>query len=254
MRMKTSNRLIVAAIVLLVGALFAYDQMLKNEYLSGRYKDLYKDFKSLSFKDFDAVDLPSSTASNVKFIQGPYSVKIAPGALNYTTVKQTGNRLQIQSSFKGSYNYNGFDYILVISCPKLTEINASAVYKKYRGTQVYVDTAVRDDWHMRQVLIEGFNEDSISVKQNYGSTVVLSNNHIRALNAVVGISDSSGSKFIINKNNQINNAKINVLNRSSFILYGKAVQNLNYQLADSAKIMFDGAAQTIINPSKPKQK
>jgi hypothetical protein len=252
--MKTSSKLILAAVLLLVIALFAYDNLLKTEYLSGNYKDIYRDFKTLNFKDFDAVDLPSSTASNVKFIQGPFSVKIDPNALNYTRIKQTGNRLQVQSNFEGSYIYDPFDYVLIISCPKLTEVTTSAVYRKYRGAQTYTDTTVKDDWHMRQVLIDGFNEDSIFVKQNYGSTVVLSNNHIRALKAVIGTSDSSGPKIIIRRDNQIKQANITILNRASCMLDGKSIQNLKYQLADSAKLIFTGSAQNLINNSKPQQK
>jgi hypothetical protein len=248
--MKTSNKLILVAVLLLVVALFAYDNLLKTEYLTGKYKDIYRDYKTLNFKDFDVADLPSSTASNVKFIQGPFSVKIAPYALNYTHITQTGNRLQVQSNFERSYVYDQFAYVLIISCPKLIEVNTSAVYGIYRGTQTYTDTTVKDDWHMRQVLIEGFNEDSISVRQDYGSTVVLSNNHIRALKAVIGTSDSSGSKIIIRRNNQIKQANAAILNKASFMLDGKAIQNLTYQLADSAKLIFTGSAQNIINNSK----
>ncbi len=78
---------------------------------------------------------------------------------------------------------------------------------------------------MRQVLIEGFNEDSISVKQNYGSTVELSGNHFRALKAVIGASDSSGSRIIIRNDNQIKQANIAVLNRATFIrVMAKTIQ------------------------------
>ncbi len=252
--MKTSSKLVFAAVILLVLALIAYDNLLKTEYLSGKYKDIYRDYKTLNFKDFDAADLPSSTASNVKFVQGPFSVRIDPEALSYTSIKQKGNRLQIESNFEGSYIYNRFNYVLIVSCPKLTEVTASAVYGKYKGTQTYTDTTVKDDWHMRQVLIEGFNEDSISVKQNYGSTVVLSNNHIRALKAVIGTSDSSGSKIIIQSSNQIKQANLAVLNRATFMLDGNAIQNLSYHLADSAKIIFTGSAQNIINNSKSNKK
>jgi hypothetical protein len=252
--MKTSTKLIAAAIFLLLIALFTYDYLLKQEYLTGSYKIPYKNYTLLKFKDFDAADVLSSTAANVKFVQGPYSVKIDADALSYTSVKQIGNRLVITTTFEGEYRYNPYDYILIISAPNLIEVNTTATYKKNKGAQTVTDTIVREDWHMRQVLIEGFNEDSINVKQNYGSTVVFSNNHIRTLNAIVGASDSSGSKLIIQKNNRINQAGINVLNRSTFLLDGNAIHNLKYNLADSAKITFTGSSQNIINNSKSYQK
>ncbi len=252
--MKTSNKLVVAGILLLLIALFGYDYLLKQEYLTGSYKIPYKDYISLKFKDFDAADVMSSTATNVKFVQGPYSVKIDDDALSYTTVEQKGSRLIIVSHFEGEYRNNINDYLLIISMPKLTDVNTSATYKKNKGAQTVTDTTVREDWHMRMVLIECFNEDSINVKQDYGSTVVFSNNHIRALNGIVGASDSSGSKLVILKNNRFDQARINVLNRSNFLLDGKPIQNLKYSLADSAKITFTGSSQNIINNSKTLQK
>lgn len=252
--MKTSNKLVLAGILLLLIALFANDYVLKQAYLTGSYKIPYKDYVHLKFSDFDAVDVRSSTTANVKFVQGPYSVKIDPNVLSFTTVEQKGNRLVITSNFEGEYRYNPYDYIVIISAPKLIDVNTGATYTKNKASQTITDTIVREDWHMRQVSIEGFNEDSIFVKQNYGSTVVFSNNHIRALNAIVGASDSSGSKLVIQKNNQFDQARINVLNRSTFSLDGKAIKDLKYTLADSAKIIFTGTAQNIINNSKPHQK
>ena len=252
--MKTSSKLVVAGIVLLLAALFAYNYLLKQEYLTGSYKVPYKDYVHLKFSDFDAVDVLSSTTTNVKFVQGPYSVKINDDALTYTTVEQKGKRLIIASNFEGEYRNNQNGYLLIISMPKLIEVNTSATYTKNKGAQTITDTIVLEDWHMRQVLIEGFNEDSINVKQNYGSTVVFSNNKIHILNAIVGASDSSGSKLIIQKNNRFDQARINVLNRSTFSLDGKAVQNLKYSLADSAKITFTGSSQNIINNSNTLQK
>jgi hypothetical protein len=252
--MKTSNKLVVVAIFLLLIALFGYDYLLKQEYLTGSYKIPYKDYVALKFKDFDAADVMSSTATNVKFVQGPYSVKINKDALSYTTVEQKGSRLIIASHFEGEYRNNINDYLLVISMPKLVDVNTSATYKKNKGAQTVTDTIVREDWHMRLVLIEGFNEDSLSVKQNYGSTVVFSNNRIRALNAIIGASDSSGSKLVILKNNRFDQARTNVLNRSNFLLDGNPIQNLKYTLADSAKITFTGSSQNIINNSKTLQK
>src|SRR5947209_3869211 len=74
--MKTSNKLILTALLLVFIFLFAYDNLLKREYLSGNYRNPYRNFIALKFKDFDTVDMTSSTAANAKFIQGPFSIKI----------------------------------------------------------------------------------------------------------------------------------------------------------------------------------
>ena len=84
--MKTSNKLILAALLLVLISLFGYDYLLKEAYVSGRYKDPYRDFATLKFKNFDTVDIVSSTAANVKFVQGPFSVRIDTNFLSYAKV------------------------------------------------------------------------------------------------------------------------------------------------------------------------
>jgi hypothetical protein len=250
--MKTSNKLITVAFLLILGSLFVYDHLLKAKYLSGRYKDPYGDYITLKFKDFDTVDVNSTSAVNVKFVQGPFNVRVDNDASDFTKIKQQGNRLEIDAAFKGDYINNPNPYIVIISCPKLTEVNTNAIFKE--GNKQIIDTVLREDWRMRQNLIEGFNEDSLSIRQYYGNSIILSGNHIRMLNAVVGLNPHSFSKITILKNNLFQQATIDVLNRSKVLLDGKTIQNLKYHLTDSAQMILTGAAQNIVNNSNPKQK
>ncbi|MDB4904089.1 MAG: hypothetical protein JWQ63_3370 [Mucilaginibacter sp.] len=250
--MKTSNKLIAAAFLLILLSLFVYDRLLIAEYLSGRYKDPYRDFTTLKFKDFDAVGVISTNAANVKFIQGPFSVRIDTNFLNYVKVKQAGKRLQINTVFESNYLYNPNPYILVISCPKLSEVCTNATYRS--NNQQVTDTIVREDWKMRQVLIDGFKQDSLTIKQDYGSTVVLANNQIHSINGVIGTSKKSGSKLIIEKSNQFQDVNLDIRNKSSLLLNDAFIHNLTYHLADSAKLVLIGNAQNLIKNSNPSQK
>jgi hypothetical protein len=250
--MKISNKLITAAFLLIFVSLFIYDHLLKAEYISGRYKDPYRDFVTLNNKDFEAVDVISTNAVNVKFIQGPFSVKVNVYAREFASISQQGHRLKIYSHFPHDYVQNGSAYLVIISCPKLAEVNANAIFGA--GDKQIIDTVIREDWHMRQNLIEGFKEDSLSIIQNYGSGIILSNNQIRALNVIIGKGKKSRSKITILTNNHIQQADMDILNRSQFLLEGTSIHDLKYQLADSAQIIFKGTAQNIINKSKSYQK
>ena len=250
--MKTSNKLILTAFILVLISLAAYDYLLKNEYDSGRYKDPNSNYTELKFRDFDAVDIVSSTAANVRFVQGPFSVKLDKDAAEFTFVKQNGKRLIIDARFRYNYLYNQNPYLLIISCPKLSAINADAFYTAKNVT--VIDTTAREDWNMRKILIAGFKLDSLSINQSYGSTVVLANNSIKVLNATVGIMPQSGSKIDILNTNNIQQGNIKILNKSSFALEGGITGTLNYQLADSAKMTVSASAQHIISNAKPLQK
>src|SRR5882757_6345842 len=74
--MKTSNKLTIAAILFILVSLVYYDLMLKASYLSGTYRDQFKDYTILNFKDFNSIDLGASTAANIIVEQGPFRVRI----------------------------------------------------------------------------------------------------------------------------------------------------------------------------------
>jgi hypothetical protein len=249
--MKTSNKLILAAIVLTLVMLTWYDLRLKAEYLSGAYKILYSDYTKLNYTGFDIVELNSSTAANVKFVQGPFSVRVDNNAMDYVVFKQQGNRLMIDAVFERNYRWNPNPYVIVISCPTLKKLTTGATYQA--DSHMVTDTIVREEWNMRQVLIEGFRQDSLSIEQDYGSTVVLAADTIRSLKAVTGKSNGSGSKIILQPDNEFRDAALNIGHRSTFILQNAHIQNLTYHLADSAELTVTGNAQHILNQTKPYQ-
>ena len=250
--MKTSNTIIISALVFLVVALFVYDYQLKEEYTSGRYKDPYRDFTTLNFKDFDAVDVKSTTVLNVKFMQGPFKVMADTAMLKNIMIKQNGHQLTIRSVFNQTDNYNANPYLVYIWCPKLKELNADAVYTA--NNKLTVDTALTDYWHSRQNLVEGFTEDSLTLVQHFGSGIILSGNHINALTVTAGTGEKSNSKTSILKNNHIGQASFEILNASRLLLDGQSIQNLQYHLADSANLTFTGAVQNTISNAKPYHK
>ena len=225
-----------------------YDLRLKAEYLSGAYKLPYSTYTTLNYTGFDIVDLNASTAANVKFVQGPFSVRVDNNALDYAVLQQQGNRLVINAVFERNYRWNPNPYVIVISCPTLTKLTTGASYRA--DNSIVTDTIVREDWNMRRVLIEGFRQDSLSIEQDYGSTVELAGNTIRSLRAVIGKSAGSGSKIILQPGNDIRDAILDIGHYSKLFLENAAIQHLSYHLADSAELVVTGNAQHLLNKTK----
>lgn len=249
--MKTSNQFLFAAIVLTLLSLVVYDIFLKAAYKSGNYADPYRNFVSLKFKDFDQLDLPSSTAANVKLVQGPFSIRMDEGAADFVQVNQDGKKLIIKAAFDGNYRSGFNEYVLLISCPRLLDLDVNAGYQANNAK--VTDTIVREDWNMRKVLMDGFTQDSLHITQDYGSTVVLANNHIRVLSASIGKSPRSGSNLIIKDNNAFMNADLDIRNNSKLYLDDAKIQNLNYELGDNSKLIISGKAKNLLNHLKPGQ-
>ncbi|ASU34074.1 hypothetical protein [Mucilaginibacter xinganensis] len=237
--MKTSNKLTIAAILLVLVSLVYYDLMLKASYMSGTYKDQFRDFVALNFKDFKSINLGSCTASNIIVEQGPFSVRIEPTADQFVKVSQRDQTLHIETAFPGNYQNSRAEYVLIISCPSLASIAVDSRYMS--GDQLVIDTIASADFKWRPSIIRGFTLDSLLITEKHAGSVILQNNKIKGLKAVIGLEEGSGSNMVILKNNEFQDADLHILNKSQLFLHEASIPNLKYQLADSAKLIITGA-------------
>lgn len=243
--MKTSNKLAIAAVILILAAMFFYDLKLKAAYLSGDYKNPFRDFVTMNFKNFNSIKLNASTAANIVVKQGPFSVKIDPNGNNYVKVAQNGTTLNIDVAFSGNYQNPRYDYVMVITCPNLVNFDADAKYMA--GDLPVTDTLAAADFKWRPSIIRGFTSDSLSITAKHGSNIILTQNNIKSLKAVIGINDGSASDLTIGTGNRFEKADLTVLNKSRLQILEASIPDLKYQLADSAKLIFTGAAKKLIN-------
>ncbi|MCR8556273.1 hypothetical protein KXD93_01385 [Mucilaginibacter sp. BJC16-A38] len=238
--MKTSIKLTIAAVLLMVTSMVFYDLMLRKSFLSGIYKDQFNDYVTLDFKDFNAIKLGASTAVNVIVKQGAFSVRIDPIAKEYTIVKQVGKTLYIDTAFPGGFLNARGAYVMTITCPDLKRFDADAIYMA--GDRQITDTLASEDFKWRPTIISGFTLDSLRLFETHASSIILQQNNIGAFTATVGLAKGSRSDLTILEDNQLKKASLIILNRSQLQLREAAIQNLDYQIADSAKLILTGAA------------
>jgi hypothetical protein len=242
--MKTSIKLILSAIILVAISLAGYDMILRNAFLKGDYKNPYRDYVSLNFSDFQSIDVDASTIANVLVTQGPFSVKVSPYSRSFVKVSQAGGTLRIGSAFAGRYYGSRDAYIVLISCPKLTRLKADSHYTA--DGNLVIDSLANWDFTSRTNIIKGFAEDTLSIIEVHGSSVMLSGSKISALKAVVGIGNECRSNIVIAGDNQVSNADLNILNLSQLQLHSAHIGNLKYHLDDSAKLIQYGGTSNII--------
>lgn len=251
--MKTSNKILLSALVLFIGSLLFYNSRLKASYQKGDYHDPYKYYVQLSYKNFRAIRLNSATAVNVMLVKGPFKVLAAPEVMEFLKIRQQDGALVIDADFK--YNYQGgrSDYLLYVSCPELSSFQSDTRYTA--GENLVTDTLASEDFRWRPTLIRGFSGDSLSIVLDHASNIVLENNHFNKLNAQVGITNGSASDLTIGPGNQFTTNDFNILNSSRLWIKGKNDHAINYRLADSARLILDGYTQNDylkkINPVKP---
>jgi hypothetical protein len=237
--MRTSTKILMATFVVFIASLVIYDLGLRAEYLKGDYTNPYRDYIPLNYKGFNEIDLNSSTAVNIKVVQGPFKVLANPAAVEFLKVTQQNNRLVVSAAFSDQYRSINTDYILYISCPNLSVFNADAQYTKASTT--VTDTAA-NDFAWKPTLISGFTIDSLDIKENHAANLILENNKINSLRATVGTNEKSRSNLTIGENNLFTKTDLNILNKSRLWIKGSNSNNLNYHLADSSTLVVNGAS------------
>ena len=236
--MRTSTKILSAALALIIASLLVYDTKLKAEYLKGDFRKPFGGFAQANFSNFNSIELRSGTAVNLVIEKGPYKVLVDPDAGDFVKISQQGGKLIIDASFKDHYRSLASDYTVFISCPGLTTFTSDARYD-VNGSKV-TDTLPNMFWK-KPTLISGFSEGSLAITEDNGSNVRLENNHLAHLNAVAGVSYHAGATLTIGPGNIFNAADFRVLNKSTLNIESPAGNNITYHLADSAHLSTSGA-------------
>ena len=243
--MRTSSKILITTFIIFIASLVIYDLGLRAEYLKGDYTKPFNDYVPLNYTGFNEIELNSSTAVNIKIVQGPFKVLANPGAMDFLKVSRQGNRLIVHAAFSDQYRSINTDYILYISCPNLSVLYADAYYN---NASITITDTTANDFGWKPTLISGFTEDNLNIKETHASNIVLENNKINSLAATVGMNEKSRSNLTIGDNNQFTTTDLNILNKSQLWIKGANSNNLNYHLADSATLVVNGvSAKHLLN-------
>lgn len=245
--MKKSNIFLIAALLVFLASILAFDYGIKTRYSKGDFRNRYEEFTALGFKDFDSIEVNASTMANVKFIQGPFSVRVFEDRADIVKVTQQGRQLSINVDTKGN-NYEDSPFTLLVSCPKINLLVADNKYVE--NGKLRTDTNARLDFvhnnrmiePSKKVLVEGFNQESLSIIQNNGSHIRLVNNRFKSISAIIGISSNSASFLTIGENNVFTYANLDIRNKSQLFMSKAKIGDLDYKLAPDAKITFSGTS------------
>lgn len=235
--MTTSTKYLLAALLVLLASLTAYNMALRTEYRRGTYKDPLRGFAALSFKNFDEIAVPAASTLSVKIVAGPYAVHISPDAAQYVHLHQQGRRLEVSASFPSRHEYLSNRPLLIISCPRLATLRADARYQEAGQPRLEKEYAMG---HVVQV--QGFRQDSLTVLADHASHVELAGNKLAWLRAEAGASPGSHTALHLAPDNHIAAASFLVKAQSELVLNNTVIAQLQHQFGDSAKVTLTGVA------------
>ncbi len=234
--MKTSNKLLIAALLLLLGALTAFNQKIRAEYARGAYKDPNANSTALDFRNFTDVDVQAAGLVGVRVVAGPYAVRLDNAAASYVKVRQQGARLTVALVFPKERESLGSREPLTISLPRLRQLTASGTYAM---SGRLVTEKAGNGLPLR---IEGFRQDSLRLRQDHGTKVALANNQLGYLRADAGRTPGSHPVLHIDNTNRIQAASLVIHSQGELRLEAGGIPDLRTQFGDSARATLTGAA------------
>lgn len=234
--MKTSVKFLLAAALVLLASLAAYNTALRATYLSGAYKDLLRNYTALNFSNFTEVAVPAASGLSVKIMAGPFKVRVHPAAAKFVHLSQQGGRLVVELAFPEEAESLGWGETVVISCPRLAALTTDGTYQV--GGQPHHDRTATG----RLVVVQGFVQDSLALRQDRGSRVELNNNRLGFLRAVVGSTPGSHPVLQLGSGNHLAAASLTLAHQSELVLDNVTIPQLYRAFGDSAKVTLAGAA------------
>ncbi|HLI92586.1 MAG TPA: hypothetical protein VKU83_03215 [Puia sp.] len=231
--MRTSIKLFLGSMGLLGAGLLAYDLQLNAAFRKADYTQPFYNYVPLDFRDFDRIRLNSAASLNIYLVKGDYHVKLNPRMADLVKLQKEGGELVITAHFPD--RVNALNYALYISCPTLKGIETSGEY--YFRNQL-VDTHIPEQLWYEPTVMKGFRVDSLQISEKDAGTIVLQDDRIGVLRAMVG----AGSSLRIDAGNVIGGGDIAVLNKGQLTLKDTTGLNINHHLADSATLILSGEA------------
>lgn len=236
--MKNSSKLLLAAVLVLLASLTAYNMALRTEYRKGSYKDPYRDYETRAFTNFSEVAVEGASEGNVEITPGPYQVRVSPQAAPYVRLRQQGRRLVYSLVFPERRHYLGYGPAVVISCPRLAALSTDAVFTEAGRPRA----EKRNETGEHRVRVQNFRQDSLRLRQDRASRVELAGNQLGYLAAEAGFSTGSHPVLQLDDTNAIMEANLHLEHQSELLLNTVRVPRLHYQFADSVRLGLPGAA------------
>lgn len=245
--MKTSNKLLIAALVVLLSSLATYNMALKAEYKTESYKDPYHNYTALDMQHFEEVDVNAGAMLSVRIEAGDkHEVYLLRHNEEVVQVTQQGNRLSLDVGLTDEHDrVRGWQNPhVIIRTPELKVLRADAMHT-LNGKKI---TSQQRSWsqYYHLITVKGLRQERLLLELDNGSNVKLSGNEIGHLQAVTAKSPESESMLQLTEDNKLQEADLDIRHKGHLVLQNLAIPELRYTFSEHAKADFSGAALAIL--------
>jgi len=232
--MKTSNKLLLTAILVIIGSMITYDLALRAEYRKGTYKSRFYEFeKTTDTKGFNMLDNRAANLVSVQVEQGDhFGIWMMNGLKEYISISHKGTALVIDVIDKKAQNRNLYKNGIIIICPSLNQVTTTPFFASKEGEE--------NNYSNGMTSLVGFTQQNLDLHINKSTGVTLEKNKIDNLKASVGDILFHNASLTIRSNNQLNFAEIKVAGRNELNIQNSKINKSNFNISDSAQVNLSG--------------
>ncbi|SHH06819.1 hypothetical protein [Pedobacter caeni] len=241
--MKLSTICIIAAAIVSLGMLTAYNFSLKASYQKGGYKDRFNNLEFSNVKDLTELQINCANKFNISVEKGPKEgLWIKDELKELIKVTQVEGRLTIDmtdEAKKLGYRIDEGDIILFSN--SLSTINTVAYFNKEQ---------MENKWFFNngEIRIKGLTGDLLDLRIGRFTSVYMDHVKVATLKARVGEAGSEGSSLTVDSANHIAFADLSIPGTNKIELLNPKIIKTRYNLSDSATVSLNGEALKQINP------
>ncbi len=231
--MKTSNKLLLTAILIIIVSMVTYDFALRAEYLKGTYKSRFYEMKKLNLENFTILDNRVANIISVQIEYGKsYAVYMNNDLKNNLLISKNGNKLLIDVADKAKPIINPYNNNVIIICPKLDQVITRPDIRK----------SIKEwDNDNGTTSITGFDQQNMDLFINTSTHLNFEKNKIGHLQATVGNNLSQHAYLFIASNNQIKDAVIKVMGKNQLNIENPKIIKSTFDISDSATVSLGGS-------------
>lgn len=240
--MKLSNLFIIAAAVVSLAMLTAYNFSLKASYQKGGYKDRFNELEFNNAKDLTELQINCANRFNISVERGPKEgLWIRDKVKKSVKVTLVDGRLTIDMTDEAKelgFRTNLGDIILLSN--SLNTINTVPYFNKEQ---------IEKKWFYNdgEIRIKGLAGDLLDLQLGRFTAVYIDDVKVKTLKAMVGEAGSEGATLTVDAANQIAFADLSIPGKNKIELLNPKIVKTHYNLSDSAIVTLSGDVLKGIN-------
>ncbi len=234
--MKTSTILILSAVAMTFIAITAFNLTQKAFYNKGDWRNRFYGMEYVAIKNVTDIDLLDADKFNLVIEKGAKEgLYIHPSSREHVQWSTKGNTLKFEVTEKAKMRAPFRNTVMVLILNRIDHLK----------TTPYKPLEFQKSYNNSELKITGFKQENLKLDLGKSSRVILDKSDLNSLIANDGSKEGEAT-LILEKENRINNAVLNIQGSSQLALRGPTIIKTSYQLSDHATVVLNGEALQVL--------